>query len=79
MTGMPEASLAREAEICYSGLSVIANYAAGIRKQKLTVPEVMEAMKDTTENLKKLLKAVFSIIPDKRKCSCKDALSEAKI
>jgi len=79
MTGMPEASLAREAEICYSGLSVIANYAAGMSRQKLTVAEVMEAMKDTTENLKKLLKAVFSIIPDKRKCSCKDALSESKI
>jgi len=79
MTGMPEASLAREAEICYSGLSVIANYAAGISKQKLTVAEVMDAMKDTTDNLKKLLKAVFTVIPDKRNCSCKDALAEAKI
>ncbi len=79
MTGMPEASLAREAEICYAGLSVIANYAAGIRKQKLTVPEVMEAMKDTTENLKKLLRAVFTRIPDMRKCSCKDALVDARV
>ncbi len=79
MTGMPEASLAREAEICYSGVSVVANYAAGISRHKLTVAEVMEAMKDTTENLKKLLKAVFTLIPDKRKCTCKDALAEAKI
>jgi hypothetical protein len=36
-------------------------------------------MKDTTENLKKLLKAVFTVITDRRNCSCKDALSEAKI
>jgi 5'-methylthioadenosine phosphorylase len=79
MTGMPEASLAREAEICYAGVSVVANYAAGISRQKLTVAEVMEAMKGTTGNLKKLLKAVFTMIPDERKCACKDALAEAKI
>ncbi len=79
MTGMPEASLARELEICYAGLSVVANYAAGISKRKLTVAEVMEAMKDTTDNLKSLLKKTFSLIPRTRKCECKDALKEAKI
>lgn len=33
MTAMPEASLAREAELCYAGISVISNYAAGIREK----------------------------------------------
>lgn len=79
MTGMPEASLARELEICYAGISVVANYAAGISKKKLTVAEVMEAMKETTDNLKSLLKKTFSLIPEARKCECKDALKEAKI
>ncbi|GBE04087.1 MAG TPA: S-methyl-5'-thioadenosine phosphorylase [Nitrospirae bacterium] len=79
MTGMPEASLAREAAICYSGISVVANYAAGISKTKLTVPEVMEAMNASTEKLKQLLKKTFSLISEERKCTCKDALKEAKI
>ncbi len=79
MTGMPEASLAKELEICYSGISVVANYAAGISKKKLTVSEVMEAMKDTTDKIKCLLKESFKHIPEQRKCSCKDALKEAKI
>jgi 5'-methylthioadenosine phosphorylase len=79
MTGMPEASLAREVEICYSGLSVVANYAAGISKNKLTVSEVMEAMGDATEKIKRLLKESFSLIPEERACQCKDALREAKI
>lgn len=79
MTGMPEASLAREMEICYAGLSVVANYAAGISKTKLTVTEVKEAMKDSTEKLKRLLKESFSLIPAERNCPCKDALREAKI
>jgi 5'-methylthioadenosine phosphorylase len=79
MTGMPEASLARELEICYSGLSVVANYAAGISKTKLTVAEVMTAMKDATENIKRLLKEAFAVIPDKRRCQCKNALKDAKV
>ncbi len=79
MTGMPEASLARELEICYTGISVVANYAAGIRKKKLTVPEVMEAMKETTERLRGLLKETFSLVPEERKCPCPDALKEARI
>jgi 5'-methylthioadenosine phosphorylase len=79
MTGMPEASLARELEICYSGLSVVANHAAGISKTKLTVAEVMEAMHASTEKIKRLLKETFTLIPDNRKCPCKDALKDAKI
>jgi len=79
MTGMPEASLARELEICYSGISVVANYAAGISKRKLTVAEVMEAMKASTEKLKLLLRETFALIPEQRKCACREALKEAKI
>ncbi len=79
MTGMPEASLARELEICYSAVCLVANYAAGISKKKLTVAEVMEAMKASTEKIKSLLKETFSIILHERRCFCKDALKEAKI
>lgn len=79
MTGMPEASLARELEICYSGLSVVANYAAGISKRKLTVAEVMEAMNSSTEKIKRLLKETFTLLPVERKCPCGDALKDAKI
>ena len=79
MTGMPEASLARELEICYSGISVVANFAAGISKKRLTVSEVMLAMKSSTEKLKLLLKETFAIVPPKRKCNCGEALRDAKI
>jgi 5'-methylthioadenosine phosphorylase len=79
MTGMPEASLAREMEICYSGISVVANYAAGISKKKLTVAEVMEAMHASTGKIKSLLRETFKLVPEQRKCPCKDALKEAKI
>ncbi len=79
MTGMPEASLARELEICYSGISVVANYAAGTSKSKLTTAEVLDAMKASTEKIKQLLKQAFKLIPDRRKCTCGETLTGAKI
>ncbi|MBC8412778.1 MAG: S-methyl-5'-thioinosine phosphorylase [Nitrospira sp.] len=79
MTGMPEASLAREAELCFSGISVVANYAAGISKTKLTVTEVMEEMKGATAMLKSLLAETLSSMPDARKCVCGESLKEATI
>lgn len=79
MTTMPEASLAREAELCYAGLSIVTNYAAGIAGRKLTATEVIEKMQKTAGKLKRLLQAAFQLISSQRKCNCKQALREAKI
>lgn len=79
MTGMPEASLARELEICYSGISVVANYAAGINKGKLTTKEVMDTMQAATGKIKSLLKQIFKLLPEQRKCPCKGSLTDTKI
>jgi 5'-methylthioadenosine phosphorylase len=44
MTGVPEVTLAREANISYAGVSIVTNFAAGISPQPLTQAEVLEAM-----------------------------------
>jgi 5'-methylthioadenosine phosphorylase len=79
MTAMPEASLAREAGICYAGISVVTNYAAGLKERKLTASEVIAVMSNTEECLKILLKLVFDLVPSERNCSCENALNEARI
>jgi len=79
MTGMPETSLAREIEICYAGVTVVANYAAGISRTRLTVAEVMEAMKKATGNLKKLLRTAILTMPEERNCPCGGTLKDARI
>lgn len=79
MTAMPEASLARELEICYAGLSVVANFAAGIKKDKLTTAEVMETMRDTTSKISVLLREILLLMPRERTCPCKETLKDAKI
>lgn len=79
MTAMPEASLARELEICYAGICVVANYAAGINGKRLTVSEVMNTMRASIEKIKKLLLQTCSLIPDERHCGCSEALNDARI
>ncbi len=79
MTAMPEASLARELEMCLLGISVVTNYAAGISPTKLTTTEVVETMKGSIEKIKSLLKAVIPQIPPVRACACKDALKDAEL
>lgn len=79
MTMMPEASLARELEICFAGIAVVTNYAAGISNKKLTTTEVIETMAASTERLKLLLKEIFAILPHHRSCRCKDALKDARM
>lgn len=79
MTAMPEASLARELALCYLTVAVVTNPAAGLTGRKLTTEEVVETMKQSTEKVKMLLKAVIENIPEQRKCPCKDALEGARM
>lgn len=79
MTGMPEASLARELAICFSGIGVVTNFAAGISGNRLTTTEVVRAMAESAEAVKALLERTFASIPHTRNCMCKDALANAKM
>ncbi len=54
MTGVPEATLAREAEMSYVGVSIVTNAAAGINPNPLTHEEVMAEMKEALPCVAKL-------------------------
>ncbi len=77
MTGMPEACLAREIELCYSAMTIVTNYAAGISKDKLTVSEVIDTLSKASEKMNMLLAKAILNIPEKRSCQCKDALKDS--
>lgn len=81
MTVMPEASLAREAEICYASISVVTNYAAGISKSKLTTEEVIDTMRSSIQKIGLLLKE-FILLSQERgsvECLCQEALKGARM
>jgi 5'-methylthioadenosine phosphorylase len=79
MTGMPEAVLARELEICFAAISVITNRAAGISGEMLTATEVAESMKASAEKIKGLLRAFFVMDFSASTCSCGQALKDARM
>ncbi|VBB07910.1 methylthioadenosine phosphorylase (mtap) [Lucifera butyrica] len=76
MTNVPEVVLAREAEICYTTVSMVTNFAAGIAPNPLTHGEVLETMKANAENIKKLIMAAIGLIAGAGDCSCRHALAE---
>lgn len=55
MTGMPEAALARELELCYACCAVIANQAAGRGKAEITMAEIETNLKNGIDNVHRLL------------------------
>ena len=79
MTAMPEACLARELELCFAGIAVVTNYAAGISEKHLTTSEVVETMKTSREQVKNLLAETLIMIPEKRECACQNALKDARL
>ena len=79
MTAMPEAALAREAEICLSTLAVVTNRAAGMTGEKLTTEEVVETMGQSIEKVKALIKAALPLISDERNCPCPTALTGSRL
>ena len=62
MTGVPEATLAREAGLHYAGVSLVTNPGAGLSPNPLTHTEVEEAMRDAAPRLLALLQATVARI-----------------
>ncbi len=79
MTAMPEAILAREANICYASFALVTNLAAGLSENLITHQEVFECMKSTNEKLKPFIKKALSeIVKMDNKCACQTTISEAE-
>ncbi|NPB07185.1 MAG: S-methyl-5'-thioadenosine phosphorylase [Aquificae bacterium] len=79
MTGYPEVVLARELELCYAALCVVANPAAGLAGYRLTSDEVISMMKEREEQIKRVVGEVARLLPAERACSCGRALEGAVV
>ncbi len=76
MTALPEAKLAREAEICYLTIATVTDYDVW-KDEPVDVKTVLENAAKNEENVKRILRKLIPEIPEKRKCKCKDALKFA--
>lgn len=80
MTNMPEAKLAREAEICYTTIAMATDYDCWHETEEpVSVEMVVKRLTENVEKAKKLIEKIIPLIPETRECSCKDALKDAII
>lgn len=78
MTNIPEAKLAREAEICYATLALSTDYDCWHEtEESVTVEMVLETIKNNVANAKAIIKNAVLKIDPLRKCKCESALKHA--
>jgi 5'-methylthioadenosine phosphorylase len=80
MTGLPEAKLAREAEICYAAMAVVTDYDCWKETYEVVSAEmVVDNLRRGTETVKRLLRYAITRMPKTRNCICASALKNAII
>lgn len=80
MTNLPEAKLAREAEICYATLALSTDYDCWHEtEESVTVEMIIETLKRNVATAKAIIKTAVSKIPTERVCRCATALKYAII
>jgi 5'-methylthioadenosine phosphorylase len=80
MTALPEAKLAREAEICYATLACITDYDTWHEtEESVTIEMALANLVLNADKAKKIIGLVAARIPEKRECGCAEALENAII
>jgi 5'-methylthioadenosine phosphorylase len=78
MTAATEAKLCREAEICYSSLSLVTDYDVWHENaDDVTLDMIIEYVQKNAEAAKKILKEAILHVPDLSACACRNALADA--
>lgn len=79
MTNMPEAKLAREAEICFATLAMVTDYDCWYEKckEEVSMDIIINNMKKNTETAREIIKTVVSDMPERRDCECGSSLEHA--
>ena len=78
MTNLTEAKLAREAEICYSSVSMVTDYDCWHQgHDSVTSDQVVANVNKNAENVQKVVREAIARMPEGRTCRCGSALSTA--
>ena len=78
MTNLPEAKLAREAEICYSTIALSTDYDCWHETEEdVTVEAVMAIIRQNVALAKAIVKGAAERIPERRSCGCQAAAEHA--
>ena len=80
MTNIPEAKLAREAEICYATIAFATDYDCWHQEAgDVSIGEVLRILAQSTKIAKSAIRNAIKKLPEKRECVCATALKYALI
>jgi 5'-methylthioadenosine phosphorylase len=80
MTAVPEAQLAREAEMCYACMAHVTDYDVWHESEDtVTVEAVIKNLLANAEVAKQAIQELVPSLPDTRACECQHALRDAII
>jgi len=75
MTNIPEAKLAREAEICYATVALVTDFDCWHESEEdVKIDAVLEIMNKNINTAKSIIKKAVKMISGKRTCICSEAL-----
>ena len=78
MTNIPEAKLAREAEICYVTMALVTDYDCWHPgHEAVTVDQVIAVLNRNSENAQRLIRETVRQLNGERPCKCGSALKSA--
>ncbi len=78
MTNMPEAKLAREAELCYATMALVTDYDCWHgSEESVTVEMILSTLKNNVAMAKRILRAAVPAAAGARACPCATALQYA--
>ncbi len=80
MTNLPEAKLAREAEICYATIAFATDYDCWHQEAgDVSIGDVLRILAESTKTAKLAIREAVKHLPDERPCPCATALKYALI
>ena len=80
MTNVPEAKLAREAEICYSTIAMVTDYDCWHETHaSVTVDAILKTLHRNVECAKGVIRTALTSMPIDRSCPCESALNTALV
>jgi len=80
MTNLPEAKLAREAEICYATMAFATDYDCWHQEAgDVSIGDVLRILTQSAKTAKTAIRRAVQMLPDRRVCVCSTALEHALI
>jgi len=80
MTVLPEARLAREAEICYASIACVTDYDSWHEtNETVSVEAILTTMRYNVDFTRKTVRLAAGRLPEKRACDCASALGPALV